>query len=548
MRTLDQALFEHELITLRVIGEWWELDLSGTDKNEAVRDLAQFLAGLNMQQELQFLPPEEKAAVQELVDQGGRAAVAAFNRSFGEVRQMGPGRMEREEPWLDPVSPLEALWYRGFLYRAFDETTEGVLEFYYLPEELLAGFPAAFEREESEEAPVLLPVDEPTSAPGAAEETAVDDLTTLMAVALRKSVNEDGRSSYNDWLLDPDPERGSLLLNLAAENGWLRESETGLRPTRAAVDWLKRSRQAQLFELADAWSTSSWNDLCHTPGIVCEGENWHNDPILARTALLDTLPHTTRWYSLEALTNHIRESNPDFQRPDGNYDTWYIRDEQSGGYLTGFEAWDLVEGRLLRFLLQGPMRWLGLVILAGESDDTIFRLSDSGLHWITGQQSHEKEEQPPIFIHPDASITAAHNADRYDRFQLTRIAELEVVDVRKPFRYRLTPASLALAGAQGMSVERLVRFLGEASRAALPRSVQRAIERWTENGVEARLENVIVLRVNDSAILETIRTNPKTRNFLGESLGDLAVAVDAAKWRDFRAACAQLGLFVDEAL
>ena len=72
---------------------------------------------------------------------GGVLAVAAFSRNHGDVRLMGPGRMEREEPWLDPESATEALWYRGFVYRGFDEAAEEVLEFYYLPIELFAGFP-----------------------------------------------------------------------------------------------------------------------------------------------------------------------------------------------------------------------------------------------------------------------------------------------------------------------------------------------------------------------------------------------------------------------
>ena len=193
MRNLEQALFDHELMTLRVIAEWWELDLTGLEKGEAIDLLAQTLAGLDMEQEMQFLPPEEAAALQELIAQGGRAPVATFNRVHGEVRLMGPGRMEREEPWLDPVSPLEALWYRGFVYRAFDETAEGMLEFYYLAQELLDQFPDAFEAEEEETADALESVDQPDGAPSKGLVNAVDDLTTLLAEALRSMKGVDDR-------------------------------------------------------------------------------------------------------------------------------------------------------------------------------------------------------------------------------------------------------------------------------------------------------------------------------------------------------------------
>jgi hypothetical protein len=548
MRNLEQALFDHELITLRVIAEWWELEVFGMEKTEAIDVLAQALARLDMEQELQFLPPEEASALQELIAQGGRAPVATFNRSHGEVRMMGPGRMEREEPWLDPVSPLEALWYRGFLYRAFDETAEGMLEFYYMPEELLVQFPGAFEDEEGDAAASLEPAEQPDGAPSRGLVDAVDDLTTLLAEALRSVEKEDERLSVDDLLLDPNLDRYSLLLNLAAEKGWLREDESGLRPTRSAVVWLKKSREAQLFELADAWSNSGWNDLCHTPGLICEGQNWQNDPILARTALFDALPQTEHWYSLEALVDLIRNSNPDFQRPDGNYDTWYVRDAQSGGYLAGFDSWEHVEGRLIRFLILGPMNWLGITILSGRPEDAIFRLSELGLKWLAGRQPQEQEDKIPIVVHADATVLVAHNAERYLRFQVARVAELEAVDGKKPYRYRLTPASLALAGEQGIAADRLVRFLTQASGSEIPKSLQRAVSRWSEKGVEGRLESVIVLRVSDEKILQTLRSNPKTRGFLSEALSDLAVAIKPGEWRQFRAACAQLGLLIDDTL
>ncbi len=548
MRNLEQALSDHELITLRVIGEWWELDLAGLDKNEATAALVPTLAGLDMQQEVQFLPPEESLAVRELIAQGGRVPVATFNRSHGEVRLMGPGRMEREEPWLDPVSPLEALWYRGFLYRAFDDTPEGTLEFFYMPEEMLSQFPEAFENGDDEIAAKLNPIAQPPGSPSKGLVNAVDDLTTLLAVALRSSLSESTQLDLDRWLLDAQADRYSMLLNLAGEMSWLREDESGLRPTKSAAAWLKQSREMQLHGLVDAWSSSSWNDLCHTPGLICEGVNWENDPILARTALIDALPHTEQWYSLESLVDHIKQSNPDFQRPDGNYETWYIRDEESGGYLAGFDSWDLVEGRLIRFLILGPMTWLGVTVVSGPPENALFRLSDFGLKWLTGRQLEEKEDKIPIVVHADGSILVAHNADRYQRFQVARIAELEAVEGKKPFQYRLTPASLALAAEQGITAERLLAFLAQTSGTAVPRSLARAISRWAESGVEGRLESIIVLRVKDAQIMQTLRSNPKTRDFLGESLSDLAVAVKPGQWQNFRAACVQLGLFVDEKL
>ncbi len=348
MRSLVQALSDHELLTLRVIGEWWELDLTGTDKGGAIKALVEAFSKVDIQQEMIFLPPEEAAALSDLAAQGGRAPVAVFSRDHGDVRLIGPGRMEREEPWLDPISATEALWYRGLIYRGFDETAEELLEFYYIPTELFAGFPQVRPVGMEPPAVSLHALDSPPPAALAAPTEAVDDLTALLALTLKITISKEQRAIVDSLLLNADPERRSLLLTLANELGLLREGDGGLRPTRAALDWLKKSRDAQLFALADAWNNSDWNDLCHTPGLQCEGENWHNDPILARTTLLDLLPRNTDWYALSDLVNFVKLINPDFQRPDGNYDVWYIRDAAHDGYLAGFDAWDHVEGRLLK--------------------------------------------------------------------------------------------------------------------------------------------------------------------------------------------------------
>ena len=78
-----------------------------------------------------------------------------------------------------------------------------------------------------------------------------------------------------------------------------------------------------------------------------------------------------------------------------------------------------------------------------------------------------------------------------------------------------------------------------------PRAFSGQLTRWEERGVEARIESVTVLRVNDESILETLRTNPRTRDYLGESLGDLAVVIKPGLWEEFCAATAQLGLFLE---
>ncbi|MCB8949066.1 MAG: helicase-associated domain-containing protein [Ardenticatenaceae bacterium] len=580
MRPLKKALQEHELIVLRVMGEWYDLDLTGEDKAACVRELAEALAELDFAQEILYLGPEEAAAVQTLVQGNGRSPVATFERIHGEVRLMGPGALEREEPWFDPISAVESLWYRGYVYRGFDETAEGMIEFYYLPDELFAKLPQpkkpkviketavpakkpkASKAKSASPAPPIQP--EPTAGPEPAEgavpklnpvpepnrylptnSSAVDDLTTLLALAQRTSLRREALDLLNQLLLNADADRRSLLVNLAREMGMLREVDGGIRPTRTAVSWLTKSREAQLRDLMDAWSSSGWNDLCHTPGLSCEGDQWRNDPILARTALLDALPQTPDWYRLGDLISQIKQTDPDFQRPDGNYDTWYVRDTAQESYLTGIENWDLVEGRLLAFLVQGPLFWLGLAETAVIGPQTLFRLTDRALEWLASTPPASEEVTTPIIVQPDATILAAHNASRHHRFQVARISEPQPVAPGKPYAYQITPASLKQARAEGIEPDRILTFLQEASERPLPIATKRGIERWQERGVEGRLETTVILRVREAGILETLRNNAKTRDFIDESLGELAATVRLENWTKLREAAAQLGLLLD---
>jgi len=151
----------------------------------------------------------------------------------------------------------------------------------------------------------------------------------------------------------------------------------------------------------------------------------------------------------------------------------------------------------------------------------------------------------PLIVQPEGVLLVPHNASRYERFQAARIADPEPFVPGKPYRYRIVPSSLAQAREQGIEPERMLKFLETASGRPVPTSVRRGITRWAEHGVEGRLQSVVVLRVGDAVILETLRTNPKTRDFITEALGELAVVVRAGQWEAFRQAVAGLGLLLD---
>ena len=84
------------------------------------------------------------------------------------------------------------------------------------------------------------------------------------------------------------------------------------------------------------------------------------------------------WFSLQSFIAFIKQVDPDYQRPNGDYETWYIQDKQ-GKSLMGFKHWDQVDGALIQFMVTCVLPFLSAVDLGGSPESpTAFRLTSSG--------------------------------------------------------------------------------------------------------------------------------------------------------------------------
>src|SRR6476646_9483771 len=125
-----------------------------------------------------------------------------------------------------------------------------------------------------------------------------------------------------------------------------------------------------------------------------------------------------KWFRLmDTFISAVKEDEPDFQRPAGDYDSWYIKDSQNGQYLRGFESWDKVDGAVLRFILTGPMHGLGLVDTADNGGAC--RLTAYGRAFMGLTDWPNKPEEESYFtIQPDGVCEVPRTVSRFDRFQL----------------------------------------------------------------------------------------------------------------------------------
>jgi hypothetical protein len=532
MPDLTQSLQGRDLGHLRLVAGLWELDFSAPDARTGLRRLAQaMLDRTAVARVIAALPEEARRALDDLLLSEGRLSWAVFTRRYGAVREMGPGRRDRDLPHQNPTSPAEVLWYRALVARGFFDASSGLEEFAYIPEDLLRLIPAPPPSHSDSLGRPATPAERAQVHP--ASSILLDHACSLLAY-LRLGLSPDALNlSAAEWknllpvstyALNP-----RALQALLAAAGLLEpDGMPCLEPARA---FLEAPRGEALSLLTQAWLRSSqFDELRLVPHLQAQGE-WTNDPLLARQSVLDFLsgiPHG-KWWSLSAFTADIRQKHPDFQRPAGDYDSWFIQDLRSPeqpAFLRGFEHWDEVDGELVRFILCGPMHWLGLVDLAlpaGGGQVSAFRLSKWAAPLLKGEVPPGlPRENELLAVGSDGKVIAPRLAPRSARYQLARFSAWEGETV-EAYRYRITPASLARARQQSLSVHHLVLLLRRHS-AAVPPALARALERWDQNGPEVRLERVVVLRLSTPDLMSAVRASRASR-FLGEPLGPTSIIV-----------------------
>jgi len=579
MRPLHQCLLDTNLVRLRVIARFWNVEPTASRQRDVAAQLAEAMAAPEtVTGAWDALPDDQRQALEQLLTAGGRMPLRVFARDWGEIRSMGPGRLEREQPWQEPISPAEGLWYRGFISRTFDQGPDGTYEVVFVPPELCAHLPAP-------PTPPPTITLESTLEPAAvrsADDALLDDVCTLLSYLqnerLRPSPDGSWPARHEARLIqrfhDPDPARLTFLRHLVHILGWLRSAATQrqtdsgrLRPDPGPVTgWLQSSTGQQRSVLAEAWRDDpTWNDLFHVPTLRPEDTGaWRNDPLLARKAILRHLKAVYRepaercapdtWYKLDDFATAVKRVDPDFQRPDGDYNTWYIRDAVTGAYHSGFESWDAVERALICYLITTPLAWLGLTDLGAAAPDEppdAFRLTPAGAAFLGLAAPPPEPEPAPLALHSDFTVLAPP-ARRYERFQLARVADWVTSPLvggaeggGDPFVYRLTPASLERARRQGIPVARVLKFLSQVTDAPVRRFVEAALTRWETRGAEARLERAVLLRLANEELMAQVTSYPPTRRLIHEQIGPTVALVRERDWPRLVVALGEMGLLLD---
>lgn len=536
MPVLKSLLNDHDLDFLTRIAHAWRVEVSPRDHASALTDLVVGMLNMhNLEGMLSRLDEPGRQAWNELQSSGGHIPWVIFTRKYGELRSIGPARREREAPDLNPASTTERLWYTGLIGRAFLKIGPDTEEYAYVPDELLSSNRGG----QAEVCLSLRPAaDQSPAKVRKAGSYLLDHLTDLLAAA--RMQQEVPQEIFAAWGIPRDFLNTLFRLTSLLDAGGQPDAE-------ALRSFFQQTRSQALFTLYRLWrDASEVNDLAMLPGLTCEGA-WRNDPLAPRRMLTSILVDLegNGWWSISSLLAGIKHKTPDFQRPAGDYDSWFIRDAQSGEYLRGFECWDQVEGALLVYLLSGPLHWFGLLNLANDpvsGEVNAFQLTLAGRDMLHDREpSINNDETTEILVKGSSNLVFPSRCSRLQRYQAGRFCEL-ISASQTDTTGRISPASLKRAAEQGLTIAHLVQLLEKERKKPLPMAFKRLAERWQTYGLEAEVSKVLLLRFFNEETCAEFMGLPSASRLVLERLNGITVLIQQKQVGAVQKALAEMGI------
>ena len=375
MKNLLATLHDCDPGMLPALAEIWSVDSKSLSNDELIRQLQRAMLDPSQAETAwDKLDEPARTALQLLVSSAqSRMKVGQFERFYGEIRKLGRAQIKREQPHLQGQSLAETLYYRGFIGEGFDKVDEHLIGFIYVPTDLIEALPlhktsfgelAAESAPNEDELPRIGLVDGVDEVI-AADTSIVDDMTTLLALLQAEARQVEGErfvpaaaEAIKPMLLRPSDARLAFMLGAGLSADLIARDEDKAQPSRnRARAWLEASRAEQIHALARAWLDSqNYRDMWHIPGLYPEDSGWSYDAAAARKAVIellaDLLPEQG-WVSINDLIEIIKEFEPDFQRLDGDYDQWYIRND-AGEISQRLRKLGCGRGLADRILYRGP--------------------------------------------------------------------------------------------------------------------------------------------------------------------------------------------------
>lgn len=566
MRDLYRCLGEYPIPLLRAIAHSWGVSLtSETSQAMAVELGDAILAHRDISQILATLSSAAQEALAQVARRSGIVPGYHLALNYGQIRRLGPVRMAREQPWLAPANPLEELFYRGLLYRAYGQVGDHYGELFVIPQQLLERLPSLPDRN------AVFGNEMPMPPRIVRQETLfVEDILAILVHLRRQPLPIPTEQHASVAIMSIHlgqrligasiAPRMALLWRLMQRLELLQEQNGILSPGLRAREWLRLDDITRQGRILAVWRDDpEAYELAQLPTLVWQGSEPTYDAPQMRRQFLEALSAwpPERWFPLDALVRHLKRYHPDYLRPDGDYTSWYVRDRKTGEQLSGLESWDHIEGALALHMLSKPLHWLGIVALGYEKTGhapTAFCVCESGIQALgaidrSANESTPHRRMPCATVGQELTVRISLTNTAYERYQLERFAEWlgQESDPHAPedarvARYRITDRSLRTSQEAGIKIEQIVGFLKRITGEQVPSDATLQLLAWAARQERVSLRRVILLQTNDRQTMEQLCADTELAALLGERLSPTTCLVRESDFDALRKCLEALGI------
>lgn len=554
---LRQMLYRCDTRLLPVIASYW-LNLQRTPNyEELIRMLCEKMLNTNVLSKM--LDKDQTggmaAGLQYLIGNGGIVTAENFESHFGEFRIAGTEKILREKLWRNPVSAAEELFYRGLIFKENRFSADELKDCFILPQDI-----AALLRSILPDTDAPQPEARPLAVrPAVPAETAFvipseDNIPDLFcfAAALRREGKAFELPEY-----DLSEARKNFIDMLLHEGAFFNKDGT------ANQDRIRRfligNRTAAKLLLTQLWrSSSSYDELTQNTTELTVKTKPEFERQQPRKIILDHLSNLPPeiWWSVNGFISAVKKQTPDFLRRAFGDSHGQIID-RDGNDLSGIGSWYQLEGAYIRFLLFGPLTWLGIIqsSSASEADltPTAFRISKEALFFLAESAGSEisKEilskpnlEQAHPVIAADGTISCGRNVPRYFRYMAARFCVIEKFKADVCV-FRMTPGSLAEAEKNGIGPDAILSLLKRFSGKALPPTLERMLASSGRNTLPATIYKATILTLPSAEVMDRLLETARLEKWIFQQINPNSLLIDPRGVEEIRRFLMENEIFVD---
>ena len=527
MVKLEDALQECTLALLRKIATSHAIPVAEeTLRAELAVQISQTFAGSGyLAAYAAELSGDERQALRFLADHEWSGQAFLLERQFAGAQEADSSHQ--------PMPLIVSLLQKGLIYRSFGTIGTWRGELYHVPEEIREAIASSIPANPGPAVPDV----RAGIVPEAAEQRDSSvDLFCLLSFLRRgdrrayqgflsrfdlpKLEQETGGGASDVETKDAE-RRWRFLLHLALAAGWVRRDGPLLKPGRLAVQLLSGDPREVRQRIVDRYlKERSWSDLTEAGRVRQSLGSRRIDETAARQVVLHYLREFSTsavWISEASFCDAVHAANPDFLREDYASLSSAMVDVAAEAELSGADSWDPVEGEWIRYVLRGPLYWLGIVRWGRDSAGR-----RTALQFMTEVAAHDTAPllsagtRQAVF-RDDLGVFAPAGVDLGLLYRIEPYMILRARDAAGS-SYRLSKTSVLRGLEVGGSWEELRDLMGQLS-ALVPEHVFHQIQGWCASYGRLVLEGGVLLTAATEEEAEAVGQAEGLAHFLSERLG-----------------------------